>query len=80
MVFVIPNPSAEGFTIYTESLSNLPLSIKVLDDAGRMIESRNGVVANGMMKIGNNYRPGVYYVQLVQGDVVKTMKLVKQGG
>jgi hypothetical protein len=78
VVTAVPNPSAEGFTLYTQSPSNLSLCIKVMDAAGRMIESRRGVLANGTLYIGNTYRPGVYYLQVMQGDVLQTIKLIKQ--
>jgi hypothetical protein len=73
-----PNPSAAGFVLTLQSPSALPLDIKVLDAAGRVIERRTGVAPNGVLYIGTTYRPGVYHVQVRQGEVVQTIKLVKQ--
>lgn len=73
-----PNPSAEGFTLVTRSPSTQPLTLRVLDETGRMIEQRTGVTANGTLQLGHSYKPGVYIAQVVQGDVTQQVKLVKQ--
>jgi hypothetical protein len=77
-VQAVPNPSSGAFTLYTQSPSELPLTIKVMDAAGRIIEQRSGVVPNGTLYIGSTYRPGVYYVQVMQGSALQMIRLIKQ--
>jgi hypothetical protein len=38
-----------------------------MDVVGRIVEIRNGIAANQPYQIGSNYRPGIYYVEIVQG-------------
>lgn len=73
-----PNPSSGRFTLVTQSASTERLSIRVLDNSGRQVETRSGISANGTLYLGSNYRPGVYHVEIRQGKEVKTLRLVKQ--
>jgi hypothetical protein len=43
---------------------------------GRLIETRN-VNANSITKFGDRYRPGTYFVRIIQGTEHKEIKLVK---
>ena len=74
VVQVVPNPSSEGFILQLQSPSTLPLTIKVMDGARRIMERKEGVA----LYLGSTYRPGVYYVQVMQGNAQQTIKLVKQ--
>jgi hypothetical protein len=75
---VFPNPTPDGFTITTQSSSMQPISIQVMDNLGRMVERRTGLAANASVYLGSSYRPGMYFVEIVQGDTVRTIKVVKQ--
>jgi hypothetical protein len=77
-LFAQPNPSGTHFTLHTLSSSDRPATIRVVDVLGRVIEVRSNVAANGVLTIGHNYRPGVYFVQATQGIQTITLKLVKQ--
>jgi hypothetical protein len=46
---------------------------------GRAIEERNAIAPNASIQIGAMYKPGVYYMQILQGNTVKTYKLLKTG-
>jgi uncharacterized lipoprotein YddW (UPF0748 family) len=78
-VIVSPNPSSNHFTIHTQSVSELPVTIKVTDNAGRVIEVRRSLPANGELLIGSLYKAGVYFIEIMQGKQVKTLKLLKTG-
>jgi hypothetical protein len=73
-----PNPTANYFTLVTRSSSNRVLTLRVIDVEGHVIENRSGVAANGSIRIGHQYRPGTYFVQVVQGNQTVTLKLIKQ--
>ncbi len=55
-----------------------PVSLRVADVLGRVVEVRRGITANGTLRIGDNYRPGIYVVEVMQGKDKVVMKLVKQ--
>ena len=77
-VKALPNPTTDHFTLVTRSASDQPLTIKVTDNAGRVLETRSGMAANGTIQFGSRYRPGVYLVEIAQGDTKQVLKLVKQ--
>jgi uncharacterized lipoprotein YddW (UPF0748 family) len=77
IVAVSSNPSASQFTLNTQSTFNGLLSLKVVDNTGRLIELRQGLPANGLIYLGNQYHPGMYFVEVVQGDRKRTLKLIK---
>lgn len=76
-VKAFPNPSPHQFYVLTLSTSLKPLSIIVTDNTGRTIESRTGLAANGLINLGANYRSGIYYLQVKQGNNTQTVKLIK---
>ncbi len=48
-----------------------------MDLLGRIIESKANVAANGTLRIGSNYRPGIYLAEVLQGKQKVIVKLVK---
>jgi hypothetical protein len=50
--------------------------MQVIDMYGRVVEVRN-VTANSIVKFGDRYRPGTYFVRVLQGKQHKELKLVK---
>ncbi|MBO9199470.1 MULTISPECIES: family 10 glycosylhydrolase [Niastella] len=74
-----PNPSPGQFIIMTLSTSPKALSISVTDNGGTLIESRSGLPATGLFFLGDRYIPGVYYLQIKQGNSKQTIKLIKLG-
>jgi uncharacterized repeat protein (TIGR03803 family) len=75
---VSPNPSRNYFTIRVESSSYEPVQLHVIDNMGRVIEVRKGMTANSTLFIGQNFRPGVYYVEVLQNGKHATIMLLKQ--
>jgi hypothetical protein len=47
-----------------------------MDISGRIIEVKN-VTANQTIRIGDSYRAGMYFAELMQGEERKIVKLVK---
>jgi hypothetical protein len=76
-VIASPNPSSGSFNLNLKSTNNKPFSIIVTDVLGRTIESRFAVVSNSNLQFGNNYRQGIYYVKIIQGDKKQIIKLLK---
>ena len=76
-VIAFPNPSATSFTINVKSNSTKEkITMQVIDMYGRVIETRN-VNAASPVKFGDRYRPGVYYVRVLQGKQHEEVKLIK---
>ena len=73
-----PNPSRTSFNIQVDGLSTERASVKITDLNGRVIETRTNIAANQLLRIGSNYKAGMYYVEVVQGSIKKQLKLVKQ--
>lgn len=79
-ITALPNPSANFFTInMAGGNTSEKLSLRVTDILGRTIEQRNNLQSNTTLKIGNDYRPGVYIVEIIQGINRKQLKLIKAG-
>ncbi|MGV3657784.1 MAG: MopE-related protein [Chitinophagaceae bacterium] len=76
-VMASPNPTANYFILHTQSASNQPVQVRMVDAAGRMVEAQTGVTPNGSINIGHNYRPGVYFAEVLQGNKKVTLKLLK---
>jgi hypothetical protein len=78
-VKVFPNPSANYFTIRTSSTNqNDNISLFCYDVNGRIIETKYNLNSNQTITIGQNYRPGSYFLAVKQGRIQKTIELIKQ--
>ena len=73
---VMPNPSAKNFTLNITGDATAPVILRVIDVSGRVVE-RKTLIANQSIKIGDNYRPGMYFGEIIQGNERKIIKLVK---
>jgi uncharacterized lipoprotein YddW (UPF0748 family) len=75
---VAPNPSSHQFTIIPSSSSASRITIRVTNAAGRVVEKRGGLAANTAIVLGANYLPGTYFVEVEQGDLKQTFKVIKR--
>jgi hypothetical protein len=73
-----PNPSRGHFTLLVKGKNNEPVSIRVTDIMGRLVEVRKGLSANGTLTLGASYRPGSYIAEVLQGKEKVILKLIKQ--
>jgi hypothetical protein len=73
-----PNPSAHYFTLDIKSNEQHPVTIRIIDVMGRIISTQPNVSSNTLLNVGHKYRPGIYFVQAIQGKQIVTLKLVKQ--
>jgi hypothetical protein len=72
----MPNPSKTYFNLYVRSNSVKPVTLHVFDLFGRVKEVRQ-FYPDAIIRLGDNYRPGIYVVQLKQGNVYKYHTLLK---
>ncbi len=77
-VQAMPNPSSNYFTIFVNGTSSKEMiNMKVTDVMGRAIEQRQYLRAGQALNIGNNFKAGIYFVEISQGKEKVTLKLVK---
>jgi hypothetical protein len=78
-IIAYPNPSTNVFTLRLESSNQVEeIIMNVVDINGRMMETRKSLIPNQSIKFGENYKPGIYITEVVQGKERKTIKLIKQ--
>ena len=79
-VTVMPNPSTTYFTLKLESKYETPISMRVMDGSGRVVDAKSKIGANSTIQIGHNYSSGTYYAELIQGTKRKVVQLIKAKG
>ena len=75
-VITFPNPSTNNFSITVHSEASEKIIMQVVDMYGRIIEKRN-INATSIVRFGEKYRPGTYYIIIMQGKEHRQLKLVK---
>ena len=74
----LPNPSAGSFRISVQTdNTGLPATLRVTDLVGRIVEQKSVPGQGTVLTIGTEYKAGIYFVELAQGDKRETLKLVK---
>ena len=77
-VIATPNPSRNYFTLHIETDNNTDkMNVIVSDVLGRIVESRKNLSGTQTLRIGNNLKAGIYFVELRQGNETQFMKLLK---
>lgn len=75
---VMPNPSKDYFTIQIKSASNENITVNLLDINGKLISKLTAFYKNQSIRFGDNLRPGVYLVEVMQGTQRKIVQVIKQ--
>jgi hypothetical protein len=77
-VAVFPNPTNRYFNlrIHSNDLST-KLQMQVYDQQGRLLEKRDNLDAGSLIRLGENYHPGVYIIRIIRGKRYSEVKLVK---
>lgn len=77
---ILGNPATAFFTVQLKSTQTaLPISMRVVDLSGRVIEQRQSIAANSTIQFGQQYAGGQYAVEWVQGQERKVYTLIKLG-
>ena len=76
-ISVYPNPSHSHFTleIRSETLKD-KVTVRMLDVFGKVMEIRTALIQQ-RFEMGYNLRPGIYYVEAIQGREKIVVKLIK---
>ena len=75
-VNLFPNPTTSNFNLQISSSAKDPVSVKISDIQGRLIKSIF-VLPSEINVIGNNFKTGVYLLEVRQGNLNKTIRAVK---
>ena len=76
-VRISQNPTHDRFLLLIKSNDKNPVSIRVLDVQGRILETRNANPNEGVIMIGEKLQPGIYYAEIIQGDERHIEKILK---
>jgi hypothetical protein len=78
-VKVLPNPANYFFSVTIHSSNHdEKIALRVVDVLGRVVENRGSVTEGKTFKLGEMYRPGIYFVEIVQGKERRIFRLIKQ--
>jgi hypothetical protein len=73
-----PNPTASQFSVNLQSSNTADkITLRVFDAHGRIIDVLSNLYAGQTVQIGSAYRPGIYFVEMLQGNNRKQLKLLK---
>ncbi len=78
-VVAMPNPTLHQFVLLMASKDPLPLTIRVYNNNGQLVETRSNIAPNSLITIGANYHGGIYYAEITQGTKRQILKLLKLG-
>lgn len=71
-----PNPTSTEFSLMVQGVSSEIVNISVSSVDGRIVYTAQGA-SNKKYLFGNNFMPGMYIIQVVQGKNVQTLKAIK---
>jgi len=74
-VLAFPNPTENRSTVRINNATKEKIKIKVTDFYGKLLEQRT--TNSTTFQLGATYKPGVYYVEIIQGQQRKMLKLLK---
>jgi hypothetical protein len=73
---VYPNPSTSAFQMFVKTPSTSKIALRILDIQGRIIKTIS-FNSNETIAFGNDLKSGVYMVEVREGNVVKTVRVIK---
>ena len=74
---ILPNPTNNYFNLAIKTNDVSPISVRIMDLLGRVVEFKNSVAISENYKFGNNFKSGLYLAEIVQGKNRRVIKLVK---
>ncbi len=72
-----PNPSSNEFLLKLEGFSNEKVAILVTDIMGRKVFQCTGS-GRQQYRFGNKFNAGMYHVQVIQGNLKQSVKIIKE--
>jgi hypothetical protein len=76
-ITVSPNPSTSHFRLDVAGRQGSEITIRIFNTLGTVMETRKVAGGKFTVQLGANYRPGMYYAEVVQDGEKVMQKLVK---
>jgi hypothetical protein len=76
-VQVSPNPASVSFKFLVYSKSDSPVTIRITDAAGRIVDGIKGLTIGMPVTLGSKLVSGSYVAEVIQGKERKIVKLIK---
>ncbi|MGZ5220636.1 MAG: T9SS type A sorting domain-containing protein, partial [Chitinophagaceae bacterium] len=76
-VIAIPNPSNTYFNVIISSNNENPVTVKVFDILGQVMDRYEKIASNSRLSIGHNWTSGYYFIEVMQDDKRKFLKVIK---
>jgi hypothetical protein len=76
-IAAMPNPSTSNFNITIKGSNKNPVQLRVTDVFGRLVEHYEKINSNTTVVIGQRLHGGTYFIEVIQGDQRKIVKLIK---
>ena len=76
-VSVIPNPSNSFFNLLINGSSVATVKVRVIDISGQVVEVHENVPSNSTLRIGERLASGSYFVEVIQNNERKNIKVLK---
>ena len=74
---VMPNPTTSFFEVAISAKKGIPVTMTVNDVYGRLIQKNTKVDANRYNQLGQNWKAGTYFIEVMQGNERKVLKVIK---
>jgi hypothetical protein len=73
-----PNPTISQFNLKLTSDNSIdPITVRVIHEMGKVVEMRSKLTPGQTIQLGGAYRPGTYFVQIIQGKAMRQIKVIK---
>ncbi len=76
-VTAMPNPSRGYFNLVINGSNKLPVTVRIVDVTGQVIEKHERINANTVLRVGDRWKTGAYVAEIWQGTERKVVKLLK---
>ncbi|ULQ55044.1 T9SS type A sorting domain-containing protein [Flavihumibacter rivuli] len=76
-VKVMPNPTTDQFSLLVQGPAQQEISIRILDNMGRVVEQKQVIRAGELFRFGGRYLPGTYFAEVSSGKDKKVIRLMK---
>ena len=73
----LPNPSSNYFNVVISSNDPTPVTVRVFDMSGRVVEVHEKIAATGILRMGSNWRGGIYFAEVIQGEQRRIIRMIK---
>ena len=74
---VMPNPTTTVFNLVIRGKDASPVTVRVTDVYGNVIQVNQKIGSSATLRLGDRWTNGTYFVEVIQGNERKLLKLIK---